>query len=329
MAGSPTLEETVDRFIAYVQMGRSKETARVYSTALECFKDYLKQVPMDPRRTSVTALKVEDLLDYPMWLTGERWRDRANAASVALYLAGLQSWLRYLAREKLHPELAAEMERIREAYRGIKRRGARKLPRVLQPHELEAIIEAVRTHPHTRKHRLIVVWRRDVALIEALRCTGTRISEILGGNVEDVQARQQALRVMGKGSRERLVFFDGRGWGALGEYLEARKSLKLVCKGKVTPLFAQHSRAAGKELLRLTPRGARLALWQHVKKAGLQGKITPHRFRATFATMVLEKTGDLAATQDLLGHASPATTRIYAKLATTRLKKIHEQVFEG
>ncbi|MBI2061548.1 MAG: tyrosine-type recombinase/integrase [Nitrospirae bacterium] len=329
MAGSSTIQDTIDRFIAEVQVGRSKETARAYSTALECFKDYLKQVPVDPLKARVTALKVEDLLDYPLWLTGERWRDRANPASVAVYLAGLQSWLRYLAREKLHPSLSSEMERIREAYRAIRRRGARKLPRVLQPNEMEAIIKAARARPNTRKPRLFVAWRRDVALIETLRCTGTRISEILGGNAEDLQARQRALRVMGKGSRERLVFFDVRGWDAMEEYLEVRKSLKLICKGKVTPLFAQHSRAAGKELLRLTPRGARLALWQYVRKAGLQGKITPHRFRATFATMVLEKTGDLAATQDLLGHASPATTRIYAKLATARLKKIHEQVFEA
>lgn len=329
MVSIPTLQETFDRFISEVQIGRSKETARAYSTALECFKDYLRQVPVDPLKADVTSLKVEHLLDYPVWLTGERWRDRANPASVAVYLTGLQSWLRYLVREKLHPGLAAESERIREAYRGIRRRGTRKLPRVLQPHELEAIIEAAREHPREKKPRLLVAWRRDIALIEALRCTGSRISEILGGNIEDLQIRQRALRVTGKGARERLVFFDERGWNAIRHYVDARKSLKLICKGKVTPLFAQHSRAAGKELLRLTPRGARLALWRYVRKAGLQGKITPHRFRATFATMVLEKTGDLAATQDLLGHASPATTRIYAKLATTRLRKIHEQVFEA
>lgn len=329
MARALTIQDSMDDFIKELQVGHSPETARTYLTALTCLGDYLRQAHLDARKHALTTLQPRHLLDYPVWLTGERWRNKPKTSATATYLAAVQSWLKYVAREKLHPELAAEMERIREAYREIRRGRQRKLPRTLQPHESEKLLAEVRKQPKVEQPRLLVVWRRDWALTEALRSTGARISELLGGNVEDLQVRQKALRVMGKGSRERLVFFDRRAWDAMKSYLDARKALKLVSKGQTTSLFAQHSRKAGKALKRLTPTGARIALWQYVKRAGIQSRITPHKWRHTFATAVLEKTGDLAATQDLLGHASPATTRIYAKLTTTRLRKIHEEVFPG
>lgn len=327
MKAPKTIRETIDRFVAEVQVGHAADTARTYLTALGAFMDYLRQARVDPSKRPIASVTVEHLLDYPIWLSGERWRGRPKTQAVATYLSAVQSWLRYLAREKLHPELAMESERIRDAYRAIKGRPARKLPRILQPQEMEKVFQALRERPTSKRYRLYVIWLRDVAFVEGLRATGARISEFLGGNVEDLHARHQALRIVGKGSRERLIFFDGRAWQAVKNYLNARRPLKQVSREKVTPLFARHNRGAGNRLLRLSPAGARMALRQYVRKAGLQGRVTAHRFRHSFATTVLEKTGDLAATQDLLGHASPATTRIYAKLSADRLRKIHEQVF--
>lgn len=324
--GIPTIADTIHAFIAEVQMGRSRETARTYSTGLNTLTIYLRQAHVDPQKARVRSLEPEHLIDYPAWLTGEHFRRKANPESVATYIAAVLGWMKYLNREKLHPELAAEADRIRDVYRSLRRK-SRKLPRAIRPEETAAILRAAEQAPTSKLPRLRVAQLRDVALIHALRCTGARISEVLGADVEDLDMYNHTLRVTGKGTKERLVYFDRQGWKALNKYLDERSLLRFVSERKVTPLFTRHNRGAGKKLLRLTPHGARLTLWKYVKFAGLRSKITPHRFRHGFATTVLEKTGDLAATQDLLGHASPATTRIYATLVGERLRKAHQTAF--
>ena len=115
---------------------------------------------------------------------------------------------------------------------------------------------------------------------------------------------------------------------------KSRKKTARLKSGEIAqqPVFARHDRGAGvKQVKPLTPRSIQKILWELVEAVeaeDLPMYITPHKFRHWFATKMLAATGDLAVTQDLLGHANPATTRIYAQVSETRKQNSHRQVFE-
>lgn len=200
------------------------------------------------------------------------------------------------------------------------------------------------------RHRLLHL--RNIALLETLKSTGARVSEICGLTRGDLDSTNQRARVVGKGSKERWVYFSPIAWAALEEYIAAQ-AIPLATRSNSDkenkensprirstrrreraneldsqPLFARHDRGAGvKQLKPLAPRSIENMLWQLVEEAGLQTYITPHKFRHWFATRILAATGDLATTQDLLGHASPTTTRIYAQVSEQKKQSAHRQVF--
>lgn len=211
---------------------------------------------------------------------------------------------------------------------------------------------SVSTEYDKGRHKLLRL--RNIALLETLKSTGARVSEICGLTRADLDNTNQRARVVGKGSKERWVYFSAVAWTALDEYLAAR-AVPLATRTSSTnsdvsnkesnpirpvrrrerasevdsqPLFARHDRGAGvKQLKPLAPRSIENMLWQLVEEAGLQTYITPHKFRHWFATRILAATGDLATTQDLLGHASPTTTRIYAQVSEQKKQNAHRQVF--
>ncbi|MBI2061551.1 MAG: tyrosine-type recombinase/integrase [Nitrospirae bacterium] len=324
-AESPTLQETVDAFVAEVQ-ARHARTGATYGYALNNWLRYLKDARIDPRKTPASGLTAGVVVRYPSWLASDHFKNRANPYTVGTYIAVVTAWLRYLQREQLAPDIASNMERIRHAYKDARPRG-RRLPRTLRDDVIDKILKTIRTAHPGKSPRLQAARLRDIALVEALRSTGARISEILGADVEALDVRDKTLRVTGKGSKERIVMFDSTAWRALKAYLDARQALRLTVRGKSTPLFAQHGRRAGRILRRLSSHGARKMLWGYVKAAGIREKVTPHRLRHTYGFKILEATGDLAATQDLLGHASPTTTRIYAPLVSSRLRAAHKKAF--
>jgi site-specific recombinase XerD len=205
-----------------------------------------------------------------------------------------------------------------------------------------------------RRYQLLRL--RNVALLETLKCTGARVSEVTGLNRADLDATNRRARVVGKGSKERWVYFSPAAWEAVQLYLRLRtrlmgeaaalksgspaltvpiRSAKGGSRARSQaadlagqPLFARHDRGAGwREVKPLLPHAVETMLWELVEGAGLEVKITPHRFRHWFATRMLSATGDLATTQDLLGHANPATTRIYAQVSETNKQKAHREVF--
>lgn len=200
---------------------------------------------------------------------------------------------------------------------------------------------------------------RNLALVETLKCTGARVSEITNLTRGDLDAANRRARVVGKGSKERWVYFSTAAWESVQSYLQTRTRLlgqaalaidstppeaaeKTKAKKKpvriklgelaVQPVFARHDRGAGiKEVKPLTPRSVQRIMWSlidAIEDEDVILYITPHKFRHWFATKMLSATGDLAVTQDLLGHANPATTRIYAQVSETKKQSSHRQVFE-
>jgi integrase/recombinase XerD len=123
------------------------------------------------------------------------------------------------------------------------------------------------------------------------------------------------------------VYFDERAWDAIQEYLKARQDGKLARSMSHLVVFARHDRGAGDKILPLSHQGVEQIFAKLAERAGLDPKPTPHWFRHWFATQVLDKTQDLAALQDMLGHESPVTTRIYAKVSARRLREVHDTAF--
>lgn len=161
-----------------------------------------------------------------------------------------------------------------------------------------------------------VVEVRDRALLEVLYSTGLRLAEVQGLDVQQVSHGQTELRIVGKGSKERLVWLGGKARTALDAWLALRP---------------QWLRKPGEPALWLNPRGGRLsrtgiglAVKAFAQRTGLEGRVHPHRLRHAFATHLLEESGDLRAVQELLGHAQLATTQIYTHVDFKRLASVYD-----
>lgn len=187
---------------------------------------------------------------------------------------------------------------------------SRKLPDVLTAVEIESIINAVKEESSA--------FFRDKALLEMLYSTGVRVSELCGLEMVDIQNTSGVLRVKGKGNKERLVPIGGKAIGALKEYLT-----------KLRVQLADKNKDDGKIFLSLNGRPlTRAAVWQILKKwtaeAGIPKKTSPHTFRHSFATHLLEGGADLRAIQEMLGHESITTTELYTHLDRQYLAEVHK-----
>ncbi|HSW30045.1 MAG TPA: site-specific tyrosine recombinase XerD [Longimicrobiales bacterium] len=188
----------------------------------------------------------------------------------------------------------------------------RRLPDFLTRDEVSDLLDA--PDPEAALH-----WR-DRAILELLYATGMRVSELAELPLSALDLDEGFLTVFGKGGKERLVPVGAPALRALGRYLrEVRPSL-------------DHARGRGKSRVFLNARGAplsRVAVWALVKesarRAGIKRKVSPHTLRHTFATHLLEGGADLAAVQELLGHADIATTQIYTHVDREYLREVHRR----
>ncbi len=144
--------------------------------------------------------------------------------------------------------------------------------------------------------------------------TGARVSEIANANIEDCDCTSGRLKVLGKGSKERIVFMNETSITALKEYLDERKK-KFNCL--TSPLFVNNH---GK---RLTTRGIFYIIDKRANMAQLWKSVTPHVLRHSFATELLNRGADIRAVQDMLGHVSISTTQRYTHTTTERLKELY------
>jgi integrase/recombinase XerD len=247
----------------------------------------------------ITRLTVQQLAQYAAWL-----RDVENlaASSAARHLIALKMFLQFLQLEGVIIGNAAELLG--------RPRLARYVPQVLSPQAIDKLFSAPRP---------IEPWfRRDRALLELLYATGCRASEICHLKLADVHLEESYCRCHGKGDKPRLVPLNHRAVQAVREYLEHER-----------PLLAARVPAPSPWLL-LSRRGQRLRrerLWELVKKyarrIGAPPQVSPHTLRHSFATHLLANGADLRQVQEMLGHASIATTQIYTHVDPSRLKAVH------
>lgn len=171
-------------------------------------------------------------------------------------------------------------------------------PHYLSPSEVESILENIDTST--------ALGKRDRAIIELLYGSGLRISELINLKLGDIEFEAQFIRVLGKGDKERLVPLGDFARKAIEIYLEARDKNKAGAKSNI--LFIN----------KIGDKFSRVSLWKLVRKAalgaGISKRVTPHTFRHSFATHMLEGGADLRIVQEMLGHADISTTQIYTTI---------------
>jgi integrase/recombinase XerD len=254
-----------------------------------------------------------------------RWRDGRGLAGADR--GALFDYLSWRTREGYSPRSNARLlSALRAFYAFRLRRGDRrddptallappKLPRSLPKALAESQIDALLNAPDTENP----LGLRDRAMLELMYAAGLRVSELVHLPSTGVNLRQGVLRVMGKGSKERLVPLGEEAQHWLERYL-AQSRPQLAGKRVLAPLFIEASGQAP----------TRQAFWHLVKRyaavAGIDpGKISPHGLRHSFATHLLNRGADLRALQMLLGHSSLSTTQIYTLVAREQLKKLHSK----
>jgi integrase/recombinase XerD len=325
-----TITDAVDRFLNYLSVGLGARTVKTYEVALHRFREYLEQADAPPSETPAAQLTVDRAIDFVHWLIGEHFRGQeVPKSTLRTYLSSLSRFYAYVLRERLADISASDHQRMKDTYRDFRKGYHRPLPKLPPEEAVQQLIAAARSQPVNPQDPRSELGRlRDVAMLEMLRATGMRVGELVSLRRGDVDYRNQAAVVRGKGGRERVVYLDDRAWQALSTYLQARQD---GARGRALyqlPVLSRHDRGAGGRVLPLSTNTVRRVFADCHALAGLEQPLTPHSLRHAFATRVLEATGDLAVVQDLLGHSSPATTRIYAKVTSQRLREAHRRAFE-
>lgn len=226
-------------------------------------------------------------------------RQGLQPATLHRYLSSLRSFLRYqveLGRLEANPATSVRAPKLR-----------RKLPGVISADELNAALDRQAEGD---------IAERDRAIVELFYSAGLRLAELHGLDAEPLSRGQRQVIVTGKGNKQRVVMIGGKARQALDVWLKLRPHYAAV---QERALFVSR---AGKRLSRNSI-GLRLKAW--AKKAGLASRLHPHRLRHSFATHLLENSGDLRAVQELLGHANLSTTQIYTHLDWKHLARAYDE----
>jgi len=307
------MDRKLEEYIAYLGSvrGLSARTLSSYREDLERFEAFLSARPTEDGGTAPSGIALDgasprDVRSFAATLVAEG----KAGSSVNRALSAVRGFYRYRVR---FGGLAADPSRDVE---GLPSR--RPLPRFLFEEEAAAFVSLPKGDDFGAA--------RDSAVLEFLYSTGCRVGEAAGVTLDRLDLEGGTARVMGKGSKERVVFLAPPARAALAAYLPHRAA-------RVRRL-AEHPPKGGsvKEYLfvnarggRLTERGIEWIVEGYAARSRSTRKVTPHSFRHSFATHLVGRGADIRAVQELLGHASVSTTQVYAHVDMERLRKVYEQ----
>ncbi len=289
-------EKLTDALLDYltVECGLSANTCTAYSRDL---RDFAASLP-PALRSAPQKVQRDDVAHFV-----EQLGSQGKAPStIGRKLVAVKMLYRFAVQERI---LEADPTSLIEAPRG-----AKYLPNFLTTEAVDALLDAPKSNT--------LLGRRDRAILELLYATGSRVSEVCGLDIEDVNFEFGFARVTGKGSKERIVPVSKPALRAIEDYInESRPALLRGRPEKALMLSRSGKRIDRHAIFRM--------IRKHALAAGIDASISPHSLRHSCATHLLEGGADLRAVQEMLGHSDIATTQIYTHINRDRLKSVHRQ----
>jgi len=282
------LSQLIESFFDHleVERGLSPHTIKAYRNDLKQYARWLK-VDILKADSSLIGQYVSEL------------RKRYGPSSIARKLSAIRMFYRFL-----HSEGKGSGNPLEDI---TSPRPGRKIPRYLSLKEVERLLSA------PSGNTLLEI--RDRAILEVLYGAGLRISELVNLNLSDLKLKQGWIRVLGKGSKERIIPLGKKACQWVRRYLRARGT----GEGEDGPLFCN----------RYGERISRQSCWKMIKKyarkAGINKEMSPHTLRHSFATHLLSRDADLRSVQELLGHSNISTTQIYTHITQERLRRVYKK----
>ncbi len=289
------IETFVKEFMEKLKHERSfsKHTLRAYHTDLTQFDSFLK----DEKYKNLKRVNHLLLRKYLAILRSRNY----SKTTIVRKLASLRSFFKFLNQEGILESNPFEILRTPKQ--------TKKLPHFLSINDVDTLLKT----PDESE----IFGLRDRAILETLYSTGIRVSELVGLNEDDVDFYGEMVKVQGKGKKERLAPVGSYAIKAINEYINSKKKKKGL--GKNVPLFLN------KYGDRLSSRSVARSLDKYLKLTGINLTTSPHTFRHSFATHMLDKGANLRAVQELLGHSNLSTTQIYTHVTTERLKQVYDK----
>ena len=297
------LQQSVDSYLRHltIERGMAKNTLLAYKRDLGSYIKYLEDLGLD----APSQVQENNVRDFAQQLVTNKLMVATSVARTLAAVRGLHKFL--LFEGTVETDVAATVKPPK---------APRRLPKAISIQEVERLLRASGPEPDDVSGATDLIRVRDRAILELLYATGARVSEVVNIDLDDL-IDPEIIRLFGKGSKERIV--------PVGRYAQAALQAYLI---RVRPSLAMLSK--GTPALFLNQRGSRLSrqsIWQIISDAAsnakLEHEVSPHTFRHSFATHLLEGGADVRVVQELLGHASVATTQIYTLVTVDALREIY------
>lgn len=283
-------------FLNYLsaEKGLSKNTVESYRLDLKKYMDFLSSGGKD-----FLSASRHDIVDFV-----EKLRHQGYAlSSICRFISSVKGLCRYLVIESFIKDDPSENLQSPKKWE--------RLPKSLSITEVESFFEA-----GTSLDLSDPTLMRDFVMFELLYSSGLRVSELISIKIEDINFEAGFIRILGKGSKERIVPVNMRAMASMKKYIGLQRAQ--ILNKKTSPYLFVTSRGAPM---------SRQRLWQTIKKTGriIGLELSPHTMRHSFATHLLEGGADLRSLQKMLGHSDISTTQIYTKVTTERLRQVYEK----
>lgn len=282
----------IDKFLDYLKYERnySNNTIIAYENNIRGFLSYCKIKNVK----NMNEVNYQFIRGYISYL----YKQKYQAKSITRILSALRSFFKYLKREEKISTNPLDLITSPKV--------EKKLPKYLTINDVEKILNA----PDMSNK----IGIRDAFILELLYVTGIRVSELTNIKLNDISIVEKKIKIMGKGSKERIVYYGTRGQELLNKYLNIRNDF---LKQANDYLILSNT---GKQI---STREIRNIINRLKVKAGIDINISPHTFRHTFATHMLNEGADLRSVQELLGHENLSTTTIYTHLTNEKLRRTY------
>ncbi|MCX6809169.1 MAG: tyrosine-type recombinase/integrase [Candidatus Berkelbacteria bacterium] len=293
------MDKLIREFLEYIELerGHSPLTIRNYEAYLSKFADFAKE-------NGVSSVEKIDLGLIKKWRLTLHRRELANK-TLNYYMISIRSFLKYLSKMDIKSLAPEKIELADTPERQINFLEKEEVERILAVYSGSGLLEV-----------------RNKAILEVLFSTGTRVSELVNLDIDQVNLQRSEFSVLGKGGKRRVVFLSDSARDALQQYLDKRHDQDKAVFIRVVTVREEDKQ---KETGRITTRQVERIVKEAAKRAGIVKQVSPHSLRHSFATDILRSGADLRSVQGLLGHASVTTTQVYTHLTDKHLREVHRK----